>query len=162
MLKLPKVITYSLLAIGWLFGSPIAISYLTSWTANDPVENVPYICYVAVENESQFIRFKELMETPTRQQAISNKQTINKKEGYDFWQLTTESNIKTVHYAGDDYESWFRYRVKNQQIEPLYCRVIGIGTGILVGLLTALLLVLILFLKIFVSMYRKFRSQKIS
>ncbi len=165
MLKLLKIIAYPLLAIGWLYGSFVATSYLSRWTADDPLENVPYICYVAVDtvdNETKFIRFKELMETPMPQQSISTKQTINKKEGYDFWQLTTESNIKTVHYAGDDYESWFRYRFNNQQIEPLSCRVQGIGTGLLAWLLTILLLVLIPFLKIFVNIYRRFQFRKMS
>ncbi len=160
MSKFLKVIAYLLLTICCLFGSPIAISYLTAWKVGDPVENVPYICYVAVENESQFIRFKEFMETPT-QAKISTKQ-MAKKEGYENWQLTTEKQIKTVHYWSDEYESWFRYRVNNQQVEPLYCRGMGIGTGLVAGLLTMLLLVSIPFIKIFVNIYRRFRSRKMS
>ncbi len=121
-----KAIAYLLLFIVVAMVISFGSSFLLSTWTPDSGDKIYSICYVAVENEKQFVKFKHLAnQLPTHQENLS------KKEGFDHWELTTDNQIKTVSYQGDDYASWFRYRLHDKQIEPLSCRVFNIGNGMM-------------------------------
>lgn len=142
-MRIPAIIKKLLLATVKIIGflvmcglMTVASSYFGRWTPKS-FQDIPSICYVAVENEEQFIRFEMLSN-----QKLSNNKMLDKKEGWYRWQLITEKAVKQVHYSNDDYFSWFSYRINNNTVEPVSCRVMGPGNGIAGGMMTILLLIL--------------------
>ncbi len=112
-------------------------SYLNTWTP-ESTDKIPYICYIAVDNGEQFIKFREFSNQP-----LTHQETATKDEGFDAWELTTENKIKKVDYRGDDYNSSFRYRLHNNQAEPLSCRIFGVGHALSGFFYTMLLFLLV-------------------
>ncbi len=145
MIKFFKKILYGLLkllvGLFLCIAIPIGIahlsSYLHTWTPQS-TDEISYICYVAVDSKEQFIPFKLATNQPP-----TNKKTDAKQNGFDSWKLSTENQIKVVEYHGDDYNSVFRYRINNHQVEPLSCRTFGIADGMLGFFLTILLFILL-------------------
>lgn len=114
-------------------------SYLLSrWTPAQSKAEIYGICYVAIADEQAFISIKALSN-----QAISHADHLSKQQDFNYWQLTTDGEIKQVYYDSDDYFSWFRYRIVNHQIEPISCRVVGPANGAL-GLAISILLFLMI------------------
>lgn len=128
IVSLMQIVAFLILYVALNVGIMYAYSYFTRWTPVKPSSEIGHLCYVAVMDETRFIRYHDLAS-----ETLDSSEAASWKKDDNVFSLSTKNDTKTVFvdYGMGDYFAWFTYRIQNNKVLPVSCRVFGMGTAVI-------------------------------